>query len=309
MLVKDPPVEISPSLWMLGTNEYPFYLYRGRAGGTLFEGGLRATGPILREQLQTLGVPADSLRQLVVTHAHPDHVMAVPLVRQLCPAIQVLASEPAAKTLAVEKAVAFFAKMDEALTGGLIRHGLVPDQGPLASLAENRIAVDRVLKEGDLVEVDNGISFRVLETPGHSDCLLSFFEPQSKVLIISDATGFFVPQLDYCWPNYFTDYGAYVRSIQRLAELGAEVLGLSHNAVIRGGTEVAAYFEKVLTVTQGYHARIVEAVQAGQSARELAETLGAEVHQRTPLMPLDFFQKNCALLVKNSLRHAGIKVE
>jgi glyoxylase-like metal-dependent hydrolase (beta-lactamase superfamily II) len=244
-----------------------------------------------------------------VTHAHPDHVMAVPLIRETCPGIQVLASEPAAKTLSVEKAVAFFGKMDEALTGSLVRQGLVPDTGPWPPLAENRIAVDRVLKDGDAVDVDEGVTFRVLETPGHSECLLSFFEPQARLLIISDTTGYYVPQADYCWPNYFTDYGAYVRSIERLAELDAEVVGLSHNGALQGRDAVAAYFAKVLAVTRAYHQRIVDAVRSGQSTRAIAETLGREVFQQTQLMPLDFFQKNCGLLVKNSLRHEGIRLD
>lgn len=309
MLVKDPPVEIARNLWMLGTNEYPFYLYRGRTQATLFEGGIRSTGPVLREQLQTLGVPPESIQQLVVTHAHPDHVMAVPAIRQACPAIRVLASELAAKTLAAEKAVAFFCKMDDALTGALVRAGLVPDAGPAQPWAEHRIAVDRVLQEGDAVVVDEGVAFQVLATPGHSDCLLSFYEPESKVLIVSDTTGYYLPQLDYYWPNYFTDYGAYVRSIQRLVGLEAEVLCLSHNGVVRGAAAVAAFLEQVLTVTKAYHARILDAAKAGQPVREIAATLGAEVYEKTPLMPLDFFQKNCALLVKQSLKHEGLPAE
>ena len=307
MLVKDPPVEVSPKLWMLGTNEYPFYLFRGRDQATLFEGGIRSTGPVLREQLQSLGVPADSLKQLVVTHAHPDHVMAVPAIRQLCPAVQVLASELAAQTLAAEKAVAFFCKLDEVLTGSLVRAGLVPDAGPPQPLTEPRIAVDRILQEGDAVVVDQGVAFQVLATPGHSDCLLSFHEPDAKVLIVSDTTGYYLPQLDYYWPNYFTDYGAYVRSIERLAGLDAEILCLSHNGVIRGAAAVAAFLANVLAVTKAYHTRIVDAAKAGQTVREIAATLGAEVYEKTPLMPLDFFQKNCALLVKQSLKHEGIQ--
>ncbi len=38
----------------------------------------------------------------------------------------------------------------------------------------------------------------------------------------------------------------------------------------------------------------------------IAEGLGAEIHEKKPLLPLDFFQKNCGLLVKLSLQHEGI---
>ena len=306
MLVKNPPVEIIDNLWMLGTNLYPLYLLKGRQGGTIVEGGTGAMGPVLREQLAQLGIAADSIRQVIVTHAHPDHVMAVPLFREMFPSVTVIASATAAKTLQAEKAVAFFCKMDDALTGALIQSGVVGEQHRRPPLAANQIAVDRVVKEGDRIEVDEGVALEVLETPGHSDCSLSFYDPARRVLIISDATGYYVPQYDTWWPNYFTDYGAYVRSIERLAALDAEVLCLSHNAVIRGADDVRDYFRRALEVTQAYHERIVADARAGKPAEEIAAALGAEVYQKTQLMPPDFFVKNCGLLVKMSLKHAEI---
>jgi glyoxylase-like metal-dependent hydrolase (beta-lactamase superfamily II) len=243
---------------------------------------------------------------VIVTHAHPDHVMAVPLFREMFPGVQVIASATAAKTLQAEKAVAFFCKMDDMLTGALIQSGVVGEQHRRPPLAANQIAVDRVVREGDTIEVDEGVALEVLETPGHSDCSLSFYDRARRILIISDATGYYVPDYDTWWPNYFTDYGAYVRSIERLATLDADVLCLSHNAVIRGADDVRDYFRRALEVTQAYHQRIVADAQAGKPAEEIAAALGAEVYQKTQLMPPDFFVKNCGLLVKISLKHAGI---
>jgi len=84
------------------------------------------------------------------------------------------------------------------------------------------------------------------------------------------------------------------------------VLCLSHNAVIRGADDVRDYFRRALEVTRAYHERIVADTKAGKSAEEIAAALGAEVYQKTQLMPADFFVKNCGLLVKMSLKHAGI---
>lgn len=305
MLIKDPPVEILDNVWMLGTNLYPLYLLKGRQGGTIVEGGTGPMGPVLREQLATLGIAADYVRQLIVTHAHPDHVMAVPMLRELFPGVTVLASATAAKTLQSEKAVAFFCKMDDMVTGALIQSGVVREQDRRPPLAANQIAVDRLVKEGDRIEVDEGVALEVLETPGHSDCSLSFYDRGRRLLIISDATGYYVPQYDTWWPNYFADYGAYVRSIERLAALDADVLCLSHNAAIRGADDVRVYFRRALEVTRAYHERIVADARAGKPAEEIAAALGAEVYQKTQLMPPDFFVKNCGLLVKMSLKHAG----
>lgn len=306
MLVKDPPVEIIDNVWMLGTNLYPLYLLKGRQGGTIVEGGTGPMGPVLREQLAQLGIAAKYVRQLIVTHAHPDHVMAVPMMRELFPGVTVVASATAAKTLQSEKAVAFFCKMDDMVTGALIQSGVVCEQDRRPPLAANQITVDRVVKEGDRIELDEGVALEVLETPGHSDCSLSFYDRARRLLIISDATGYYVPQYDTWWPNYFADYGAYVRSIERLAGLDAEVLCLSHNAAIRGADDVRDYFRRALEVTRAYHERIVAEARAGKPAEEIAAALGAEVYEKTQLMPPDFFVKNCGLLVKISLKHAGV---
>jgi glyoxylase-like metal-dependent hydrolase (beta-lactamase superfamily II) len=188
----------------------------------------------------------------------------------------------------------------------LVASNLVESDCARPALNEPCITVDRTLSEGDTIVVDENVAFEVLETPGHSECSLSFYEPNRRVLIISDATGYYLPQLEWCWPNYFTDYGQYVTSIERLAERDTHVLCLSHNAVIVGADNVVAYFDRILSQTRAYHQEIVEAAKAGQSVREIAERLGSQVFEKTPLMPLDFFQKNCGILVKNSLRYEGV---
>ena len=93
------------------------------------------------------------------------------------------------------------------------------------------------------------------------------------------------------------------------AEIGAQVLCLSHNGAIRGAEEVAAYFRGAIAATEAYHAGIVDAARSGKSVREIAGSLGSDVYAKTQLMPLEFFQKNCGILVKNSLRHEGIETD
>ena len=309
MLIKDPPVEIADHLFMLGTTEYPLFVYRGAQQATIFEGGVSCVGLFMLQQMAALGIGKESVKQVVVTHAHPDHVMAVPMFRQVFAGITVTASDVAAKTLGVEKAMSFFAKVDGALTSSLMKAGRVARDCQPATLTEMQIAVDRVVAQGDTIEVDDGVAFEVLETPGHSDCSLSFHEPSSGILIISDATGYFLPDPAYWWPNYFSDYSGYVGSMERLAALDAQVLCLSHNAVIKGADDVEAYFAGAIAATKDYHQRIVDETKAGKTTREIAERLGSEVYERTQLLPLDFFQKNCGLLVKLSLQHEGLAGE
>ncbi len=125
MLIQDPPVEVGGSVVMLGTTAYPMYLIRGGREGAIVEGGISALGPLLAAQLQQLGVGPDYVRQAVITHAHPDHVMAVPALREMFPGLSILASAAAAATLNAEKAVAFFRKIDATLTDVLQKSGAI----------------------------------------------------------------------------------------------------------------------------------------------------------------------------------------
>jgi len=305
MLVTGPPKEIVEGLMMLGTDEYPIYLFRNGDKAAIFEGGTGAMGPLVKEQFAGFEIDPTIVKQAIITHAHPDHVMAVPMFRDLFPGVTVAASEIGAKTLAFEKAVSFFCQIDEALTGVMLAAGKITEEHRPAALEEMKIAVDRTLADGDKIEVGD-VVFDVLETPGHSDCSLSFHQPQRGILIISDASGYYMPESNEWWPNYFSNYGAYVESIKRLAGLRAETLCLSHNGTIRGQDDVAAYFAGTLASTEAYHARIVDEVKAGKPFRELAEQLGTEIHAKTGALPVDFFQKNCGLLVKHSMKHEEI---
>jgi 2-aminobenzoylacetyl-CoA thioesterase len=308
VLMKNPPVKIADGLWMLGVDRYPLYLFQGQGEAVLFEGGVGPEGPLVLRQLESLGVPREQIKHIVIPHAHPDHVMAVPLLRASLPGAAVLASAAAAKTLSIEKVVALFCQLDDAVTDALIREGRITDADRRPPFAEKQIAVDRTLREGDTLVV-GGVAFTTLETPGHSDCSLSFHQPERHLLLISDAAEYYLDDQDYWWPNYFAGYGAYLASLERLAGLDAEILCRGHHGVIRGRDEVRSHLAAARAAARQYHERIVAAVRAGKPVRQLAEELGAEVYQKTQMLPLDFFQKNCGLLVKQSLAHEGIRVE
>ncbi len=308
MLIQNPPVDITETLTMLGTPEYPFYLFKGDGAGLIVEGGVGISEAVLRQQIEQLGIASDFVKQAVVTHAHPDHVMAIPALREIFPGVEVVASKVAAKTLSVEKAVSFFCKMDKALTDTLVKGGFATEEQCAEALSETQIAIDRTVSDGDKLDVD-GLSIEVLQTPGHSDCSICLYEPAGRILVASDATGFCLPEKNFWWPCYFGGYAAHIETIERLAGIDVEVLCLGHNGAITGADDVRKYFSDALTATKAYHQHIVDEAKSGKPIREIAEQLGTDVHQQSPLLPVDFFQKNCGIMVKQSLAHEGMDVE
>ncbi len=305
MKITTPPAEAGASVVMLGTAEYPLYLVRGDGEAVVFEGGVGSVGLLVSEQIAERGIDPATVRCIIVTHAHPDHVMGIPTLRKLFPAAAVLGSAKAAGALENEKAVSFFAKIDAGLTDSLLKAGSIDDRHRPAPLEEMNIPLDGTLAESDAIPVGD-LRFSVLATPGHSDCSLSFHEPAKGILVISDAAGYYLPVDDYFWPNYFSGYGDYCASLRRLAGLDAEILCLSHNAMITGADDIRAFLNAAIAAAESWHQRIISAARDGKDPREIAAELGAEVYEKTQLLPLEFFRKNCGVLVKQSLGHEGI---
>ena len=72
--------------------------------------------------------------------------MAVPRLREMLPGLSVIASEKAARTLASEKAVAFFSQIDDQLTASMLEKGTINNRHRPAPLGQLRIAIDRVVR-------------------------------------------------------------------------------------------------------------------------------------------------------------------
>ena len=109
------------------------------------------------------------------------------------------------------------------------------------------------------------------------------------------------------------------KSIINQRELGLDVqsypVALKHvtqqspDIIFIGNIRDEPTMRAAITATETYHRRILDQRDSGQSVRQIAEQLGAEVYEKTQLLPLDFFQKNCGILVKQSFRHAGVDGE
>ena len=100
------------------------------------------------------------------------------------------------------------------------------------------------MREGDAIAVDD-LSWRVLETPGHSDCSISLHDAaERRAGDLRRHRAIIFPSPEDWWPNYFSGYAAYVASIERLAALDAEILCLSHNGAVVGRDDVREYFRR-----------------------------------------------------------------
>lgn len=158
---------------------------------------------------------------VLLTHTHYDHVGGIPAIREAFPGIKVYASAYAARVLQRPGARKVMRQLGQEAAWSY----LGPD-ALLEEYDENLLFVDEIIGQGDQIDMGSR-RLSVYETPGHTLCSLTFFEPEDQILLLSESTGVYV---DPSWidVSILTGYAQTLESIQRCEELGARTLYVSH---------------------------------------------------------------------------------
>ncbi len=286
---------ITPNFYQIGTPAFPAYLSLGD-DGMIIEGGTGATFKTIVEQINELGIEPERIKSLTLTHSHPDHIGAVPHLKKLWPHLKVAASSVAAKLLTNERVIKEFLWVDRSISKIMLAKGEITEPPP--ELDNYTFEVDMVLQEGDRLDLGAGIVWTVYETPGHSPCHISLFEEKEGILVIGDATGFYVPEKDVFWPNYFDSLETYCNSIRKLSALPAQRGALSHNGVVEGG--IRDYFQKAIRATESYHLEMLARVSNGEDTENIALDKAKWVNTLTDIQTFEVMQNLAKLLINRS---------
>jgi len=289
------PVTITPSFCQLGMPSFPAYLSMGEEG-MIIEGGTGPTSDIIANQIEALGIDPGRIKYIALTHTHSDHIGAVPRLKVLWPHLKVLASPVAAMRLRNSKIVKEFLFVDNSIAE-IMKAKKEIKELPHA-LEHYNFEVDIAVEEGYKIELGSGIVWTVYHTPGHSPCHIALYEEKEGTLIMGDTTGFYVPQKDIFWPNYFDSLESYCDSIRKLSTLPARRGALSHNCVIEGG--VGRHLEKALKATENYHTELLERIGDGEDIEKIALEKARWVETLTDILPFSIMHEMCKLLIGRS---------
>ena len=157
------PIAITPHFYQLGTPFFPVYLSLGE-DAMLIEGGTGATTDIIVHQIQELGIDPRRIKYIALTHTHADHVGAIPRLKALWPHLQLVAGDKAPKLLGNEKVIKQFVGMDGAIAGIMKEKGEIP--AVPETLAEYLFPVDRIVVEGDVIDLGTGCAGPSIRPPG-----------------------------------------------------------------------------------------------------------------------------------------------
>jgi len=230
---------------------FMFYLVEGSRETALIELGVSQLVPQILHDIEE-GTGGNRPGILVAPHGHFDHAGAASRWRKALPGAQLCGHERTAAILSDTVNI-------ERYTRAMASTSDNPFFKQIYPLAEDEVFMeavgfDTILAGGD--EVDpGGMPLKVFETPGHSECSLSFFHEPSRTLFVSDSCG--MPMASgRIWPTAFLDRARYGESLEKLMKLEAEHLCTGHNPPISGGKRIRRFFEKNLEALDNFFAKV-----------------------------------------------------
>jgi glyoxylase-like metal-dependent hydrolase (beta-lactamase superfamily II) len=232
---------------MLGETHIPAFLYCG-AQPILFDPGVSAFGPFYLEKIRELIAEPESLL-LALTHAHFDHCGAVPYLLKKIPGMKVAASTMAAEILQRPNAIKLIHRLNAEY-----------EQEMKNQIGDEDVSFDSIVVDFRLqgeVELDLGERnyCKIIETPGHTKDSLSYYFPNSRLVMVGEAAGVF--ENGFIHSPFLTNPEDYINSLEKLYTLKPEVLCVAHNGILVG-REVPLFLSLSLEAAMSYRNMIEE---------------------------------------------------
>src|SRR3954469_15971549 len=191
----------------------------------LVETGSQSSVPALLAALAELGVDADQLAGVAVTHIHLDHAGGVGDVARAFPNATVYVHEKGARHLVdperlVSSAAMVYGDLLDSLYGRL-------DPTPAERV--------HVLEDGEEIRIDSNRVLTTVDSPGHAKHHLALHDSGSGLLFAGDAVGVRLPDagiLRPATPPPDFDLDQALGSLRRFADRSPSGIALAHYGLV-----------------------------------------------------------------------------
>jgi glyoxylase-like metal-dependent hydrolase (beta-lactamase superfamily II) len=244
------------------------YLVTTTDGDVLVNAGTTGGGP--RHQSLFAKARTGPLRRIILTQSHEDHFGGVVTLRE--PGTQIIAQALFPETRAYyRKLVPFFAPRVAKLWAAVLA------KGSLGNTHQPTEVEPDILVEDQLAFDLGGRRFEVISTPGGETLdSLCVWMPNERVVFTGNLFGpMFLSQPFLCTVrgDKPRSVNRYLRSLERVRALGAEILITGHGEPVRGADKIRADLDRMHAAVS----YVNEATMAGMNAGKDVHTLMREI--------------------------------
>jgi len=196
----------------------------------LVETGTAPSAPVVRGALGSLGIGADDLATVVVTHIHLDHAGGAGDIAAMFPAAQIVVHQLGARHLADPTRL---------MAGARLVYGDALDRlfGAMAPVPTDRIVA---LEDTGTIDLGGGRRLDSHYSPGHAKHHVGLVDSDSGDLYVGDAAGVYMPEtgdLRPATPPPDFDLEIALASLRKFASLRPTRLLFSHYGPVTPVTE------------------------------------------------------------------------
>ena len=229
-----------PLPWAL-TSVNVFVFQKGN-GYILLDTGIRTEDCLLalETSLGSLGLSWSSIKEILVSHLHPDHLGAAAEIRRRSGAPVRMPGREAELVRPLGPDREFFGEAAEFL----LAHGVpgsqvatMRERAKAGAAVSERLVVDGTIDAGERIDFQGG-TLEVVPAPGHSPAQVCLHCPNQRVLFSTDAIlPKVTPNIGVQWFYQDDPLGDYFETLSALEALEVDTVLPSHGRPFRGHRE------------------------------------------------------------------------
>ncbi|MCF8130301.1 MAG: MBL fold metallo-hydrolase [Deltaproteobacteria bacterium] len=283
--------KIADNFYVLGHSAVPIYLLDGPSP-LLFDAGFTGLLHLYEKEIKNvLGKRSPAF--LFLTHSHWDHVGSGAYLKEIWPEMKIAGSIESSKILSRSGAIEQIKALNQGAREVLRSWGV-------SKIHEGEFkpfALDVILEDGQEMEIEKGLTLKVIAVPGHTWDSTAYYIPERKILVAGEAAG-----CDgVC--EFLVDYEAYGASMEFLAGMEVEILCTAHNYVFTG-PDVRKYLDGSMGQISEYVGQVKRYLkeEKGDVDRVVTRVKTAEWDEKPlPKQPLEPYLINTSVRVKKIL--------
>jgi glyoxylase-like metal-dependent hydrolase (beta-lactamase superfamily II) len=232
----------------------------------LIDVGVAATADRLLEEAGRYLGEGQGPDIVFLTHAHFDHVGGLPFIRERFPEIEVLGAPATADLLSDEAYVKEVYRKNKECAEAM-KAAFDFDEASWCAACR----VDRVMGDGDAVELGDDVDIKLISSPGHTADSVSYLVSPDAALAGGEAIGWYGGRdtIANCFADNFSQY---LDSLQRLSGLDLKILSFPHSGSVTGEL-VPKYFMNAQEAALTFRDQVKLRIEQGEMVDEVFAAL------------------------------------